>query len=168
MGPGPTGPIGGLARSQPDEGDSLHCPPAPGCKLVGGTARGPQMAPRRSGARWCGAGEGVPAAWLRRRLRKQEIHKWLPSPFRERICTGHSSSFTHGSANPKPRAAPWSAPLPPPGLCGTERGAWGGQTGRVSQLGEHGTKGCSRQMHIFLLKNALGTGSDPVFLCSPG
>lgn len=166
MGPGPTGPIGSLARSQPDEGDSLHCPPVPGCKLVGGAARGPQMAPRRSGARWCGAGEGVPATWLRRRLRKQEIHKWLPSPFRERICTGHSSSFTHGPANPKPRAAPWSAPRPSPGLRGTERGARGGQTGRVSQLGERGAKGCSTQMHIFLPKMHWGWAVTPGF-CAP-
>lgn len=35
------------------------------------------------------------------RLCKQEIHKQLRSPFRERSRTGHSSPFTHCSANPK-------------------------------------------------------------------
>lgn len=47
---------------------------------------------------------GVPAEEapsLLHRLCKQEIHKWLQSPFRERSCTGHSSPFTHCSTNPK-------------------------------------------------------------------
>lgn len=35
------------------------------------------------------------------RLRKQEIHKRLRSPFWEQSRTGHSSPFTHCSANPK-------------------------------------------------------------------
>ena len=34
-------------------------------------------------------------------LCKQEIHKRLQSPFWEQSCTGHSSPFTHCSANPK-------------------------------------------------------------------
>lgn len=86
-----------LAGRQPAEGDSLHCPRHCAVHQLGGLRAWLQAALLHRAL-------GVPAGEAPgslRRLCKQEIHKQLRSPFRERSRTGHSSPFTHCSANPK-------------------------------------------------------------------